>query len=108
MSAPTPRKEQDGGVLADVKATPYGRPTASLDTGRGHHPQTTIRGAAEKKITTNQVPTESGEPRGGLKSPPAGRLRRANNPSSPAQHHLKKLAYHTPFSVRDTRGSRLS
>jgi len=45
---------------------------------------------------------------GGLKPPPAGRLRRANNPSSPAQHHLKKLAYHTPFSVRDTRGSRLS
>jgi hypothetical protein len=45
---------------------------------------------------------------GGLKPPPAGRLRRANNPSSPVQHHLKKLAYHTPFSVRDTRGSRLS
>ena len=45
---------------------------------------------------------------GGLKPPPAGRLRRANNPSSPAQHHLKKLAYHAPFSVRDTRGSRLS
>jgi hypothetical protein len=44
---------------------------------------------------------------GGLKPPPAGRLRRANNPSSPVQHHLKKLAYHTPFSVRDTRGSRL-
>jgi hypothetical protein len=45
---------------------------------------------------------------GGLKPPPAGRLRRANNPSSPVQHHLKKLAYHAPFSVRDTRGSRLS
>ena len=44
---------------------------------------------------------------GGLKPPPAGRLRRANNPSSPVQHHLKKLAYRTPFSVRDTRGSRL-
>ena len=44
---------------------------------------------------------------GGLKPPPAGRLRRANNPSSPVQHHLKKLAYHAPFSVRDTRGSRL-
>ncbi len=44
---------------------------------------------------------------GGLKPPPAGRLRRANNPSSPAQHHLKKLAYHAPFSVRDTRGFRL-
>jgi hypothetical protein len=45
---------------------------------------------------------------GGLKPPPAGRLRRANNPSSPAEHHLRKLAYHAPFSVRDTRGSRLS
>jgi hypothetical protein len=45
---------------------------------------------------------------GGLKPPPAGRLRRANNPSSPAQHHLEKLAYHAPFSVRDTRGSRLN
>ena len=45
---------------------------------------------------------------GGLKPPPAGRLRRANNPSSPAQHQLKKLAYHAPLSVRDTRGFRLS
>jgi hypothetical protein len=44
---------------------------------------------------------------GGLKPPPAGRLRRANNPSSPVQHRLKKLAYHAPFSVRDTRGPRL-
>ena len=44
---------------------------------------------------------------GGLKPPPAGRLRRANNPSSPAQHRLKKLAYHAPLNVRDTRGSRL-
>ena len=44
---------------------------------------------------------------GGLKPPPAGRLRRANNPSSPVQHHLKKLAYRTPFSVRDTRGFRI-
>ena len=41
---------------------------------------------------------------GGLKPPPAGRLRRANNPSSPAQHHLKKLYLHrTPFRVRGTR-----
>jgi hypothetical protein len=34
------------------------------------------------------------------------RLRRANNPSSPVQHHLKKLAYHAPFSVRNHRRRR--
>ena len=44
---------------------------------------------------------------GGLKPPPAGRLRRANNPSSPAQHRPQKLTYHAPFDVRDTRGFRL-
>src|SRR6478736_2016060 len=39
----------------------------------------------------------------GLKPPPAGRLRRADNPSSPAQHHFTKLYLHrTPFHVRDT------
>ena len=31
---------------------------------------------------------------GGLKPPPAGRLRRANNPSSPAQHHFRKHCLH--------------
>jgi hypothetical protein len=45
---------------------------------------------------------------GGLKPPPAGRLRRANNPSSPAQHRPQKLTYHAPFDVRDTHGFRLS
>ena len=44
---------------------------------------------------------------GGLKPPPAGRLRRANSPSSPAQHRLQKLTYHAPFGVRDTRGQRV-
>jgi hypothetical protein len=40
---------------------------------------------------------------GGLKPPPAGRLRRADNPSSPAQHRISKLYLHrTPFRVRDT------
>jgi hypothetical protein len=40
---------------------------------------------------------------GGLKPPPAGRLRRANNPSSPAQHRFHKLYLHrTPFHVQDT------
>src|SRR5215218_3250936 len=38
---------------------------------------------------------------GGLKPPPAGRLRRAT-PSSPAQHRLTKLYLHqAPFRVRD-------
>ena len=40
---------------------------------------------------------------GGLKPPPAGRLRRADNPSSPAQHRISKLSLHrAPFHVRDT------
>jgi hypothetical protein len=40
---------------------------------------------------------------GGLKPPPAGRLRRADNPSSPARHRFRKLYLHrTPFRVRDT------
>jgi hypothetical protein len=44
---------------------------------------------------------------GGLKPPPAGRLRRADNPSSPAQHRFTKLYLHrTPFHVRDTPTSR--
>ena len=39
---------------------------------------------------------------GGLKPPPAGRLRRADNPSSPAQHRISKLSLHrAPFHVRD-------
>jgi hypothetical protein len=40
---------------------------------------------------------------GGLKPPPTGRLRRADNPPSPAQHRFRKLYLHrTPFHVRDT------
>jgi hypothetical protein len=31
---------------------------------------------------------------GGLKPPPTGRLRRASNPSSPAQHHFQKRYLH--------------
>ena len=46
---------------------------------------------------------------GGLKPPPAGRLRRANNPSSPAQHRFTKLYLHrTPFHVRDTPTDRVT
>jgi hypothetical protein len=44
---------------------------------------------------------------GGLKPPPAGRLRRADNPSSPAQHRFAKPDLNrTPFHVRDTRTNR--
>jgi hypothetical protein len=44
---------------------------------------------------------------GGLIPSPAGRHRRANHPSSIAQHRIKKLGLHqTPFCVRDTRGLR--
>ena len=40
---------------------------------------------------------------GGLKPPPAERLRRASNPSSSAQHRFSKLYLHrTPFHARDT------
>jgi hypothetical protein len=40
---------------------------------------------------------------GGLKPPPAGRLRKADNPSSPAQHRFVKLSLHrTPLHVQDT------
>jgi hypothetical protein len=36
---------------------------------------------------------------------PAGRHRRANNPSSLAQHRIKKrYLHHAPLNVRDTRG----
>jgi hypothetical protein len=48
MSAPSPRKEQHGGVLADVKATPYGWLTASLDTRLRALPPDSYPGAAEK------------------------------------------------------------
>jgi hypothetical protein len=64
--------------------------------------------SSNQRCARRDVVNASGPAVGGLKPPPAGRLRRANTPSSPAQHHLQKLAYHTPFSVRDTRGSRLS
>lgn len=39
-----------------------------------------------------------------MKSPPAGRLRRATNPSSPAQHYFQKLTYNQlPFTFRTQR-----
>jgi transposase InsO family protein len=59
---PPPAALQHGGVLPGVKAKPFGWPTASLDTGCGHHPRAAIRGASRNKITTSQVSTHSGEP----------------------------------------------
>jgi hypothetical protein len=50
VSSPMSRPRPTGGL----------RP--ALTPGCGHYPQTAIRGQ-QKKITTNQVPTESGEPR---------------------------------------------
>jgi hypothetical protein len=45
---------------------------------------------------------------GGLKPPPAGRLRRASNPSSSAQHCLRSSAYiENSFLIRDTRKVRV-
>jgi hypothetical protein len=66
MSASSPGNGQYGGVLAGVKAKPSGWPTASLDTGCGHHPPAAARGSSKQlhhKIPTTEVPTESGEAR---------------------------------------------
>src|SRR6185369_3448828 len=67
MSASSPGNGQYGGVLAGVKAKPSMWPTASLDTGCGHHPPAAARGSSKQlhhKIPTTEVPTESGEARG--------------------------------------------
>jgi len=58
----TPAALQHGGVLPGVKAKPCGWPTASLDTGCGHHPHGSYPGSQQNKITTSQVSTDSGEP----------------------------------------------
>jgi len=66
MSASSPGNGQYGGVLAGVKAKPSMWPTASLDTGCGHHPPAAPRGSSKQlhhKIPTTEVPTESGEAR---------------------------------------------
>jgi hypothetical protein len=66
MSASSPGNGQYGGVLAGVKAKPSMWPTASLDTGCGHHPPAAARGSSKQlhhQIPTTEVPTESGEAR---------------------------------------------
>jgi hypothetical protein len=49
-------------VSSPPSRPPYGWPTASLDTGSGHHPRQ-LSEDSRNKITTSQVPPESGEPR---------------------------------------------
>jgi hypothetical protein len=62
MSASRPGNGQYGGVLAGVKAKPYGWPTASLDTGSGHHPPATSRGQQESKSLQVKSPRNQGNP----------------------------------------------
>jgi hypothetical protein len=62
MSAPSPRKEQHGGVLADVKATPYGWLTARLDTRLRALPPDSYPGAAEKRSLQIKSPRNQGNP----------------------------------------------
>ncbi len=45
----TPAARQHGGVLPGVKAKPFGWPTASLDTGCGHHPHGSYPGSQQKQ-----------------------------------------------------------
>lgn len=54
MSTSRPGNEQYGGVLAGVKATPCGWPTASPDTGCEHHPLAATQG--QQQTTSPQDP----------------------------------------------------
>ncbi len=56
----TPAAIQHGGVLPGVKAKPYGWPTASLDTGCGHHPTAAIRGQQETRSLQTKSPRNQG------------------------------------------------
>lgn len=58
MSASSPGNGQYGGVLAGVKAKPSMWPTASLDTGCGHHPRQ-LPGAAANNFTTRSLQLKS-------------------------------------------------
>jgi hypothetical protein len=60
-------------------------------------------GAIEPRLFPRRSPQRSSANAavGGLKPPPAGRLRRASNPSSPAQHRIKEPFLHkAPFRAR--------
>jgi hypothetical protein len=84
---------------------------SSTHCNHSHH--ATSRRTPDPHLTALPPPFPHRSPRrsstnaacGGLIPSPAGRHRRANNPSSLAQHHIKKLGLHrTPLCVRDTRG----
>lgn len=56
----TPAPAQHGGVLAGVKAKPFGWPAASLDTGSGHRPTAAIRGRPETRSLQIESPRKQG------------------------------------------------
>src|SRR5699024_8011536 len=56
MMAPAPANVQYGVVLAGAKAKPSGWPTASLDTGCGHHRKTTKPEQKQPKRSRPQSP----------------------------------------------------
>ncbi|GAA4386056.1 hypothetical protein GCM10023152_36710 [Agromyces bauzanensis] len=49
-SDPSPQAQDDGVVLAGVKAKPFGWPPASLDAGSGRHQAAAIGGEGSPKI----------------------------------------------------------
>lgn len=49
------------GVLADLKATPFGWPAASLDPGSGRRPSSTCGGTRQDRKRQNRVSTVSGD-----------------------------------------------
>jgi hypothetical protein len=60
MSGMLPHPDHDA-VLAGVKATPFGRATAGLDTGRGRRPIAASGSTPTTKIHQFQVSTVSGD-----------------------------------------------
>jgi hypothetical protein len=100
MSASSPGNGQYGGVLAGVKAKPSMWPTASLDTGCGHHPPAAARGSSKQlhhKIPTTEVPTESGE--ADARRECSSRIAHKNMSPSP---QLSYNEHATPFSWTKT------
>ena len=61
MSISLLRALDDGVVLAGLKATPSGRPTASLDPGCGRHRSALNGGPVRRRKRQNQVSTVSGD-----------------------------------------------
>lgn len=55
------RRQDDGSVLAGVKAEPSGWPPASPDTGSGRRPDRPYGRGPARPIRQNQVSTVSGD-----------------------------------------------